>query len=54
MQFRQTRRNLHGEIGSNKSVARFNDIQAAEVARFLLRVLDAPDKLVEHIRKWVN
>ncbi|OOF97574.1 hypothetical protein ASPCADRAFT_129254 [Aspergillus carbonarius ITEM 5010] len=51
VQFRQTRRNLHGEIGSNKSVARFNDIQAAEVARFLLRVLDAPDKLVEHIRK---
>ncbi|KAI2824969.1 hypothetical protein CBS115989_390 [Aspergillus niger] len=49
--FRATRKNLHREIGSNVSVARFNEIQTAEVGRFLLRVLDAPDKLMKHIRK---
>ncbi|GAT21241.1 cytochrome P450 oxidoreductase OrdA-like [Aspergillus luchuensis] len=48
---RATRKNLHREIGSNNSVARFNEIQIAEVGRFLLRVLDAPDKLMQHIRK---
>lgn len=52
--FRATRKNLHREIGSNVSVARFNEIQTAEVGRFLLRVLDAPDKLMKHIRKWVE
>ncbi|RAL00798.1 cytochrome P450 [Aspergillus ibericus CBS 121593] len=50
-QFRQTRRHLHREIGSNNSVARFNDIQMAEVGRFLLRVVEEPDKLFSHIRK---
>ncbi|GKZ23616.1 hypothetical protein AbraIFM66951_009891 [Aspergillus brasiliensis] len=47
---RATRKNLHREIGSNNSVARFNEIQMVEVGRFLLRVLDAPDKLMQHIR----
>ncbi|PWY84768.1 cytochrome P450 oxidoreductase OrdA-like protein [Aspergillus heteromorphus CBS 117.55] len=48
---RQTRKQMHREIGSNNSVARFNQIQTAEAGRFLLRVLDAPDDLLHHIRK---
>ncbi|KAJ5205277.1 Cytochrome P450 [Penicillium cf. griseofulvum] len=38
-------------MGSKNSVARFNDIQVAEVSRFLVRVLDKPDNLLQHIRK---
>ncbi|PYH76350.1 cytochrome P450 oxidoreductase OrdA-like protein [Aspergillus uvarum CBS 121591] len=49
--FRATRKNLHQEIGSNKSVARFDAVQTAEVGRFLMRVLEAPGRLMEHIRK---
>ncbi|PYH43881.1 cytochrome P450 [Aspergillus saccharolyticus JOP 1030-1] len=48
---RESRRNLHREIGSNKMVARFNEVQTAEVGRFLLRVLESPGELVKHIRK---
>ncbi|PYH90001.1 cytochrome P450 oxidoreductase OrdA-like protein [Aspergillus ellipticus CBS 707.79] len=48
---RQTRKHMHREIGSNKSVSRFNDIQSAEAGRFLLRVLESPDQLLQHIRK---
>ncbi|RAL13463.1 cytochrome P450 [Aspergillus homomorphus CBS 101889] len=48
---RETRKNLHREIGSNKSVARFNDVQTAEVGRFLVRVLASPGNLIQHIRK---
>lgn len=48
---RKTRKHLYQEMGSKNSVARFNDIQTTEVGRFLLRVLDDPDKLHHHIRK---
>ncbi|PYI28700.1 cytochrome P450 oxidoreductase OrdA-like protein [Aspergillus indologenus CBS 114.80] len=48
---RATRRHLHQEIGSNRSVARFDAVQTAEVGRFLMRVLEAPGRLMEHIRK---
>lgn len=48
---RKTRKHLYQEIGSNKNVSRFEDVQATEVARFLLRVLEEPDKLQQHIRK---
>ncbi|KAJ6101032.1 hypothetical protein N7499_000662 [Penicillium canescens] len=48
---RKTRKHLHQEIGSNKNVSRFEDIQTTEVGRFLLRVFDEPEKLQQHIRK---
>ncbi|KAJ5375711.1 hypothetical protein N7517_007717 [Penicillium concentricum] len=48
---RKTRKHLYQEMGSKNSVARFNDTQTAEVSRFLVRVLDEPDKLQQHIRK---
>ncbi|KAJ5297506.1 hypothetical protein N7508_007755 [Penicillium antarcticum] len=48
---RKTRKYLSREIGSNKNVSRFEDIQTTEVGRFLLRVFDEPEKLQQHIRK---
>lgn len=48
---RKTRKHLTREIGSNKSVSSFDPVQQAEVAHFLLRVLDAPYLLQQHIRK---
>lgn len=52
--FRAMRKALHQEIGSTKSVARFNSVQEVEVRRFLLRVLDGPDDLINHLRKYVT
>ncbi|PYI05543.1 O-methylsterigmatocystin oxidoreductase [Aspergillus sclerotiicarbonarius CBS 121057] len=48
---RAQRKLFHQQIGSNASVARFNPIQEAEVGRFLVRVLDNPGDLRDHIRK---
>ncbi|KAJ5673715.1 hypothetical protein N7507_002842 [Penicillium longicatenatum] len=48
---RMTRKYLHQEIGSNNSVACFNDVQITEVSRFLLRVMNDPERLQQHIRK---
>ncbi|KNG81214.1 putative cytochrome P450 [Aspergillus nomiae NRRL 13137] len=39
------------EIGSKVAVSRFHGLQEAETRRFLLRVLEAPDDLRDHIRK---
>ncbi|OJJ46795.1 hypothetical protein ASPZODRAFT_97356 [Penicilliopsis zonata CBS 506.65] len=51
VQLRDTRRFLAQGIGSNKSVSRFDQVQKAEAARFLMRVLNAPEKLRQHIQK---
>ncbi|KAJ5523658.1 hypothetical protein N7494_010308 [Penicillium frequentans] len=48
---RMTRKYLYQEIGSNNSVACFNNVQITEVSRFLLRVMHEPEKLQQHIRK---
>ncbi|KAJ5973004.1 uncharacterized protein N7479_002922 [Penicillium vulpinum] len=48
---KKTRKQLFQEIGSKNSVFRFNDVQTAEVSRFLIRVLDEPENLHQHIRK---
>ncbi|EJC98989.1 cytochrome P450 [Fomitiporia mediterranea MF3/22] len=47
---RTFRRNVHAVLGTKKAVSRFNDIQGIEVRRFLLRVLEEPDRLLQHIR----
>ena len=39
------------EIGSKVAVSRFHGLQEAETRRFLLRVLEAPQDLRDHIRK---
>lgn len=50
--FRAYRKAVHRALGSNVAIARFNQLQDAEVRRFLLRVLERPDDLVQHIRTY--
>ncbi|KAF7591621.1 hypothetical protein BBP40_001260 [Aspergillus hancockii] len=45
------RRAMNKEIGSKVAVSRFNELQAVEARRFLLRVLENPEDLTHHIRK---
>ncbi|RAH43882.1 cytochrome P450 [Aspergillus brunneoviolaceus CBS 621.78] len=45
------RKLFHKQIGSVNSVARYNNFQEAEVGRFMLRSLEAPQDLIPHIRK---
>jgi hypothetical protein len=47
---RAYRKNVHGLLGSKSAVARFYPLQDAEVGRFLLRVLDEPAELLQHVR----
>ncbi|KAE8164000.1 cytochrome P450 [Aspergillus tamarii] len=49
--FKDMRKALGHQIGSKTAVSRFNAVQDLEVRRFLLRVLEDPDKLLQHIRK---
>ncbi|PYI36822.1 O-methylsterigmatocystin oxidoreductase [Aspergillus indologenus CBS 114.80] len=44
------RKLFHKQIGSVNSVARYNNFQEAEVGRFMLRSLEAPQDLIPHIR----
>ncbi|KAE8386676.1 cytochrome P450 [Aspergillus alliaceus] len=45
------RKAMNKEIGSKVSVSRFNELQDVEARRFLLRVLETPENLTQHIRK---
>ncbi|KAL9122563.1 MAG: hypothetical protein Q9187_000877 [Circinaria calcarea] len=51
--FRAYRKNFHNLLGTKKSAARFNPVQEVEVRRFLLRVLDKPEGLLQHLRTLV-
>ncbi|CAG8368430.1 unnamed protein product [Penicillium salamii] len=48
---RKTRKHLYQEIGSKKSVSAFDEVQRTEVSHFLLRLLNEPGNLQQHIRK---
>lgn len=48
--FRSYRRPIHALVGTKAGVLRYNDLQEVEVHRFLLRVLNNPSKLLDHIR----
>ncbi|PWY65710.1 cytochrome P450 [Aspergillus heteromorphus CBS 117.55] len=48
---RAQRKLFQKQFGSNNSVAMYNSTQEAEAARFLLRVLDTPEDVQDHIRK---
>lgn len=52
--FRVYRKNMSRIIGSRNAVSQFNGLQEAEVGHFLLHVLNNPDKLTEHIRRYVT
>lgn len=51
--FRALRKNMSRVIGSQAAAARFNPLQEKEASHFLLHLLEDPDKLSEHIRKYV-
>jgi hypothetical protein len=48
--FRAYRKAIHGVIGTKGAVAKFNSVQDIEVRRFLLRTLEKPKDLFQHIR----
>ncbi|KAL5040935.1 hypothetical protein BDW71DRAFT_212621 [Aspergillus fruticulosus] len=48
--FRAYRKAMHRVLGTKNVIAQFNELQDVEVRRFLLRVLDKPGDLVQHIR----
>ncbi|KAL2871204.1 cytochrome P450 [Aspergillus lucknowensis] len=48
--FRAYRKAMHRVLGTKNAVAQFNDLQDVEVRRFLLRVLERPGDLIQHIR----
>lgn len=48
--FRAYRKVMHRVLGSKAVTARFNDLQHVEIRRFLLRVLNKPNDLLQHIR----
>jgi hypothetical protein len=41
---------MHRVLGTKAVISRFNPLQDVEVRRFLLRVLEKPDDLIQHIR----
>ena len=51
--FKAYRKNMHAVIGSKASVTKFNDLQVAEVRRFVFRVLENPKSFIQHIRTYV-
>lgn len=48
--FRRGRKFVHQQLGTKAAVTRFNDVQEVEVRRFLLRVLNQPETLAEHLK----
>ncbi|KAL2814360.1 cytochrome P450 [Aspergillus cavernicola] len=48
--FRAYRKAMHRVLGTKNVIAQFNSLQHVEVRRFLLRVLEKPRDLVQHIR----
>ncbi|QKD59379.2 cytochrome P450 [Fusarium oxysporum Fo47] len=49
--FRTYRKNMARIIGSKRAAAKYDRLQEAEVAHFLLHVLDDPERFMDHIRK---
>ncbi|CBF85201.1 protein CYP620E1 [Aspergillus nidulans FGSC A4] len=48
--FRAYRKAMHRVLGTKNVIAQFNELQDVEARRFLLRVLEKPGDLVQHIR----
>lgn len=46
---RAQRRLFHGAMGTRSSLEKFTNVQEVEVQRFLLRVLEKPEGLLEHV-----
>jgi hypothetical protein len=51
--FRRHRRYFHRLIGSNSAMKQFQPMEEVETHRFLRRVLNEPEDLSAHIRRYV-
>lgn len=49
--FRSTRKVMGREIGSKATAANYDAAQEIEAAHFMLRLLDAPAQVMDHIKK---
>ncbi|KAG5756938.1 hypothetical protein H9Q70_000477 [Fusarium xylarioides] len=49
--FRTHRKNMARIIGSKRTAAKYDRLQEAEVAHFLMHILDDPERFMDHIRK---
>jgi hypothetical protein len=47
--FRQQRKLAGGQIGTNAAVKRFHSAMDLEVRRFLLRTLEKPEQVIDHL-----
>lgn len=47
---RAIRKFLHGAVGTKAALGNYAELQETEVRRFLLRVLEQPEALRDHIR----
>jgi hypothetical protein len=48
--FRAYRKQIYQVMGSKTALAKFIPLQDVEVSRFLLRTMQKPEELVQHIR----
>ncbi|KJZ71432.1 hypothetical protein HIM_09156 [Hirsutella minnesotensis 3608] len=48
--FRRCRRLVHQQLGTQAALAKFSDTQELETRRFLLRVLDRPERLFKQLK----
>ncbi|KXT15288.1 hypothetical protein AC579_4855 [Pseudocercospora musae] len=49
-QLRASRKQFHNIVGTQSALWRFSELQEVETERFLLRVLETPDELLQHVR----
>ena len=52
--FRAFRRCIFQAIGTRSAVARHSKFIEVEARRFLLRMLESPEKVMQHIRTYVT
>ena len=52
--FRLHRKEMARLIGSSSAMKSYTLLEEVETHRFLLRLLDEPQKLIQHIRTWVS
>jgi len=52
--FQAYRRNFYNLLGTKKAAAKFHPTLEVENKRFLLRVLEKPETLVDHIRTYAQ
>lgn len=50
---RDYRKRVFEVMGSKAKIAKFSELQDSEVSKFLVRTLENPTDLVEHIRTYV-